>query len=115
MNAIRVIHPRWEEGQLVFDDAEAGLVREPFVAGADYVLALLSKRVPGCEKEFTLIFSDREFPGAQTSMGWKKSEYGGEWYTCEDVKQDGWLCPALFKYFGKAPERIWIQIKRKES
>ena len=24
---------------------------------------------------------------------------------------EGWLCPALFKYFDQAPERIYAQVK----
>jgi hypothetical protein len=26
---------------------------------------------------------------------------------------EGWLCPALFKYFEKAPKQIYVQAKAK--
>jgi hypothetical protein len=26
---------------------------------------------------------------------------------------EGWLCPALLKYFDKAPKKIYVQIKAK--
>jgi hypothetical protein len=26
---------------------------------------------------------------------------------------EGWLCPALFKYFEEAPKRIYVQVKAK--
>lgn len=113
MNAIRVIHPYWHEGQLCFDDEKAGLVREPFVAGADWVLHLLSSRVEGCGQEFTLLFSDQEFPGAQTRVDWVRDEYGGATYVCEEFGENGWLCPALLKYFVVPPKKIWLQIKKK--
>lgn len=112
MNAIHVIHPRWEDGALVFDDRERGLLREPFVAGADTALGHLAARVDGCSKGFTLIFSDSEFPGHQAVMKWQSEEYGGNWYTFEELNMTGWLCPALLKYFDSAPERIYIEIRR---
>ena len=28
---------------------------------------------------------------------------------------EGWLCPALFKYFDQAPERIYAQVKAKSG
>jgi len=115
MNAIRIIHPRWEDGSLVFDDPSVGLVREPFVAGADVAIGLLAQQVEGCSKEFSLLFSDRPFPGHQASLRWERAEYGGDWYYCDELRLSGWLCPALLKYFDSAPIRIYLQIKRKES
>jgi hypothetical protein len=35
MNSIHVIHPYKHAGVWAFDDPAVGLVREPFVAGAD--------------------------------------------------------------------------------
>ena len=112
MNAIRVIHPRWEDGALVFDDPAVGLVREPFVAGADTALGLLAQKVGGCEKQFTLLFSDGDFPGRQARMVWQREEYGGNWYWCDEVGFEGWLCPALLKYFNEPPTELFIQIRR---
>lgn len=116
MNAIRVIHPYWENGSLVFDDASVGLVKEPFVAGADSVLGVLASRIPGCDKQFTLLFSDRPFPGSQTSIRRLREEAGGNWYACDDLNgAEGWLCPALYRYFAVAPDCIYLQIKEAKS
>jgi hypothetical protein len=41
MNALSVIFPYRLEGVWVFDDAATGLVREPFISGADNILDLL--------------------------------------------------------------------------
>lgn len=111
-NQIRVIHPYWDEGSLVFDDPAVGLRKEPFVAGADDVLRLLASRVSGeCGEKFTLLFSDGPFPGHQTVIRRLREEYGGNWYEVEGSGLEGWLCPALFRYFETAPERIYLEIK----
>jgi len=117
MNAIRVIHPYWWEGSLVFDDEDVGLRREPFVAGADVVLGLLASKVDGCTSGFCLRFSDQPFPGYQSVMEWVRPEFDGNWYSCEvdGVKFDGWLCPALGKYFDSAPARIYLEISRSKK
>lgn len=114
-NLIHVIHPRWEHGSLVFDDPSVGLVAEPFVAGADTALAILAKAVDGCEREFTLVFSHLAFPGHQLRATRGRAEAGGYWYRWDQVGVDGWLCPALFKYFEKAPESLYVQIKKREA
>ena len=111
-NSIHVIHPYWDNGSLVFDDATVGLSKEPFVAGADSVLGVLASRVPGCEERFTLLFSDQPFPGAQTSIRRLRPDFGGTWYACDDLNgAEGWLCPALYKYYPQAPERLHLQIR----
>lgn len=115
MNSIHVIHPRWEDGALVFDDPAVGLVREPFVAGADVALGLLAQRVPGCSKAFTLLFSGGSFPGHQAQMEWRREEHGGNWYWCEQLGFEGWLCPALLKYFDVAPKNLYLEIRRNET
>jgi len=33
------------------------------------------------------------------------------WYYSADLGIEGWLCPALLKYFEAAPERIYAQFK----
>jgi hypothetical protein len=110
VNAINVIHPYWHKGSLVFDDEAVGLTREPFVAGADYALYMLSQAVPGCEKRFTVRFAASKFPGATHSLTRGKAEFGGHWYTLKSLMLKGWLCPALLKYFKAAPKTIWIEI-----
>jgi hypothetical protein len=43
----------------------------------------------------------------------------GNWYIWEDplnphIQIYGWLCPALFLYFPKAPEFLYVQAETKE-
>ena len=109
MNALRVIAPyRWQ-GMWVFDDDAVGLVREPFVSGIDAMIDRLVEKIPNAEKGFRLIFSPTPFPGSPVKLVWRREESGGNWYWCEEYKIEGWLCPALFKYFAKAPRELYGQ------
>lgn len=111
MNAIIAIHPYKNQGQWVFDDASAGLDREPFVAGADEIIERMAKSIPDAESGFTLLFSANPFPGSQAVFELRRPEAGGNWYYSADLDMEGWLCPALFKYFDEAPPRIHAQFK----
>jgi hypothetical protein len=31
------------------------------------------------------------------------------------VDREGWLCPALFRYFETAPERLYIEVRSRET
>ncbi len=113
MNAITVIHPYKYEGVWVFDDEKVGLVQEPFVSGADDIIEKLVGKIPNAENGFSLLFSATPFPGHQTEFEWKREEFGGNWYYIKKLNKEGWLCPALFKYFDSAPQVIYAQFKKK--
>lgn len=109
MNALTVIKPyRWE-GMWVFDDESVGLVKEPFVSGADEMIDRLVSEIPVASDGFRLIFSGTPFPGYSTHLSWRREEYGGNWYFAEQFDMEGWLCPALFKYFESAPSDIYVK------
>ena len=108
-NALRVLHPyRWQ-GTWVFDDESTGLVREPFVLGIDTMIDRLVAGVPGAERGFRLIFSAQPFPGATVTLERRREDAGGTWYYSGDYDQEGWLCPALFRYFPEAPPRLFAR------
>jgi hypothetical protein len=111
MNSMLVIHPYRAEGMWVFDDARAGLVQEPFVSGADLIIDRLVEGIPDAASGFTLLFSASPFPGYQAQLDWRRGEHGGNWYFCPKLDMEGWLCPALFKYFDAAPSQIFVQCK----
>jgi hypothetical protein len=115
MNSIRVIHPYWHDGILVFDDPSVGLVKEAFVAGADTAIASVAATVPGCEEKFSLLFSHLPFPGHQAHARLLRPESGGHWYEFEGSGIQGWLCPALLKYFEAAPKDIYIEVRNAED
>ncbi len=111
MNAIMVIHPYRFEGMWVFDDERVGLVREPFVSGADAIIDRLVEEIPNPDTGFSLIFSAQPFPSYQAKCEWQREEYGGHWYYNEALDMEGWLCPAMFKYFESAPKELYVQCK----
>ncbi len=113
MNSILVIHPYKYEGVWVFDDPRVGLIREPFVAGADVILDKITSHIPDAASGVTVLFSAQPFPGAQHEFVWRREETGGNWYYSPALDIEGWLCPALFKYFDQAPQRIYAQVKPK--
>jgi hypothetical protein len=109
-NAIMVIRPYRYSGTWVFDDPAVGLVREPFVSGVPEMIDRLVRHIPAATGGFRLLFSASPFPGFQAAFERVRGEMGGTWYRNRDEPQvEGWLCPALFKYFPEAPELIYAK------
>jgi hypothetical protein len=113
MNALSVIFPYRLEGVWVFDDATKGVVREPFISGADKILDVLAEHIPNAADGFKIVFSAKPFPGYTARFVWTRAEYGGNWYRWPERKLEGWLCPALLKYFESPPKEIFVQVSAK--
>jgi hypothetical protein len=113
MNSLFAIAPYKFEGFWVFDDSSVGLCREPFVSGADDIIDILTENIPGAANGFKLVFSQQPFPGYTARFEWTRSEHGGNWYSWPERKIEGWLCPALFKYFETAPKEIYVKASAK--
>ena len=111
-NALMVIVPYWYEGTWVFDDESVGLSKEPFVAGVPEMIDNLVKAIPNARSGFRLIFSSAPFPGYQRELTWVREEYDGNWYKIEGQQMEGWLCPALLRYFDKAPQILCIKAEQ---
>ena len=107
MNAINVIKPYLWEGMWVFDDPRVELDKEPFVCGADVMIDRMVEDIPAAENGFRLIFSATPYPGHSLRLERRREEHGGNWYYSPDLGMEGWLCPALFKYFEEAPEHLY--------
>ena len=117
-NALMVIFPYKFEDMWVFDDAAVGLAREPFVCGVPDMIEILVQHIPDSDSGFKLIFSENPFPGYQAELTWIRGEYGGNWYSWRKMNREGWLCPALFKYFESVPAHLYCQtegLKRARS
>jgi uncharacterized protein DUF6717 len=113
MNALLVIFPYKYQGAWVFDDQAVGLFREPFIAGIDTMIDKAVVDIPNAEKGFRAIFSSSPFPGANLKLDWRREESDGNWYYSDRFKMEGWLCPALVKYFPTAPPEIYVKIEPK--
>lgn len=118
MNAIMVIAPYWHNETWVFDDPITGLAAEPFVAGIPDMINYLVRDIPNARDGFRLTFSSVAFPGHQEKVTWMHGDETGNWYRLEKPPMEGWLCPALFKYFAQAPAEIFCRadpLKEKKS
>ena len=110
-NSIFVIKPYKWEGMWVFDDPDVGLVKEPFVGGADTILDVATAQIPNAVQGFVAVFSANYFPDATIVLEWVREEGCGNVYRWAEKGMEGWLCPALFEYFEQAPEKLYVQIK----
>jgi len=113
MNALNAIYPYRYEGLWVFDDPKVGLVQEPFVSGADLIIDRLTVQIPNAEKGFRLLFSATAFPGFTAQLEWRRADLSGNWYYSHELDREGWLCPALLKYFDAPPKTIYAKCERK--
>ena len=109
-NKVQELYPYDYFGMLVFDDASVGLDKEPFVQGVPEIIYALCEAVgvKNPQKGFTLKFSHEKFDGFQVEAKRLREESGGNWYLVNG--HEGWLCPALFKYFLEAPDRLYFSV-----
>lgn len=108
-NAMMVIAPYRHQGTWVFDDASAGLVKEPFVAGVPEMIDVLVNEIPNADKGFRLLFSAQPFPGHQKKLTWLRGDSDGNFYSLDDPPMEGWICPAMFKYYSTAPKHLYVK------
>ncbi len=108
-NAIMVIAPYWYQGTWVFDDPSAGLSREPFVAGVPEMIDVLVKDIPDAKAGFRLLVSADRFPGFQKQLNRLRGDSGGNFYRLDEPPMEGWICPAMFKYFQAAPKSLFVK------
>lgn len=110
-NSITSLRVTLENGIWAFTDPNTDLVREAFVAGADSLCEALAASV-GSDNAVTILFSAGKFPDYQVRLDWLRPEMSGNLYTVKSMgNHHVWLCPALLKYFARAPRRIYVQAK----
>lgn len=116
MNQISVIRPYLFEGVWVFDDPAKELDKEALIGGMPEIieLACAELNIPNPADGFVAIFSKDLFPGYMIKLDWVMEEMGGNVYSWTERNMQGWLCPALLKYFDAPPKSIHIQLKPKE-
>lgn len=97
----------------MFDDPAVGLTKEPFIAGIDTMIDQATTNIPNASRGFRAVFSAAPFPGAQFKLEWRRGESGGNWYYNPEFQMEGWLCPALLKYFPNPPQEIYVKAEPK--
>lgn len=112
-NQINAIKPYMWEGLWVFDDPSVGLEKEALIAGMPEMIlhACAASGISNPEKGFLALFSKDPFPGAKICLQLVREEMGGNVYLLPEAKIEGWLCPALFKYFDEAPQKMYIELR----
>ncbi|HUQ69624.1 MAG TPA: DUF6717 family protein [Planctomycetaceae bacterium] len=113
-NSILVIAPYDYAGTWVFDDPAVDLVKEPFVAGIPEMIDDLVKDIPDAKTGFRLLFSAQPFPGHQKVLTWTRSDGTGNYYQLDDPPMEGWICPALFKYYETPPQKLYVKAEAKK-
>jgi hypothetical protein len=108
-NAMLVIEPYRAGNQWRFDEPLLHLKAEPFVRGIPEMIDKMSANIPGSDKRVRLIFSQNPFPGYEYRLDRLREEDGGNWYYSDAYQMQGWLCPALFKFFPRAPSHIYVR------
>ncbi|MEO1037485.1 MAG: DUF6717 family protein [Pseudomonadota bacterium] len=114
-NFLRIIFPYKFEDAWVFDDETKELDKEPFVFGADDVIEWMVRDIPSSGNGFRLLFSHAPFPGFQVHAKWIREEMEGNWYRVGEPEMEGWLCPALLKYFDTPPSDIYARAEPKSE
>ena len=112
-NAIMIIAPYRYNGTWVFDDAAVGLTREPFVAGVPEMIDALVKDLPDSSNGFRLLFSANPFPNYQKKLTWVRGDSLGNYYRLDDPPMEGWICPAMFRYYKAPPKALYIKAEAK--
>ena len=112
-NSVMVLAPYKYAGTWVFDDPATGLHREAFVAGIPEMIDGMVRDIPDAEQGFRLLFSAQPFPGSTLKLTWRRGDRSGNWYYCEQLHKEGWLCQSLFKYFKDAPKELYAKAEKK--
>ena len=115
-NQIMVIAPYWLDHckAWVFDDPGWVWNRSRSSAVLPEMIDFLVEDIPNAKSGFRLLFSAAPFPGYQKKLVWRREEMDGNWYGTDDPPMEGWLCPALFWYFDKAPPEIYVKAEEKK-
>jgi hypothetical protein len=114
-NQLHVIAPYWvaDVATWAFDDEDRDLRREPFVMGVPQMIggvlrARLARTDENVHEPFRAVFSAEPFPGSLAAVK-SRDDAGGAWYELDG--QEGWLCPALLRYFDAPPESLHVRVE----
>lgn len=77
------------------------------------MIDLMVKDIPDATNGFRLLFSARPFPAYQKKLIWLRGDMGGNYYKMEQPPMEGWLCPAMFRYYKKPPPELYVKAEPK--
>ena len=73
----------------------------------------VTSHIPDAKRGFIMVFSGTPFPDYHIRLKWKRQEGTGNIYHSDELDADGWLCPALLRYFDDRPCELFVQVKPK--
>ena len=111
MKVLNVVQPYRYLDVWVFDDPRVGLSAEPFVGGADAMIDRVTSHIPDAKHGFRMVFSGSPFPDYHYKLDWRAERSCGNVYYSDDLGIEGWLCPALLRYFEERPSNIYLQVE----
>jgi hypothetical protein len=110
-NSVFVLYPKRSTfGIWAFDDEMRGLKNEPFVGETNNLLdkmAIESGYDLNDNPQVALLFAATEFPDYQCDLNLIETSPTGTTYRDQISGIYPWLCPAMFKYFPEAPEKMY--------
>jgi hypothetical protein len=42
-------------------------------------------------------------------LSWLRGDRSGNFYKLDDPPMEGWICPAMFKYYREAPKTLYVK------
>ena len=70
---------------------------------------MFSSGIPDSREGFRLLFSANPFPGYRRSSAWLRGDSGGNIYRLDQPPLEGWICPAMFRYYKSAPKALYVR------
>lgn len=112
MNSIFIIQAYKVGNTWAFDDLKRGISQEPFVGGFPNIIRkIMLEKIGKIVDNFTITFSDNKFPGSDICLNKQNDLNGGSWYKLSGTDIEGWLCPALRKYYTESlPNDLYLEI-----
>ena len=112
MNAVYTVYPtRNKFGIWAFDDIDRGLKQEPLVGNVNLIVDAMAKDSGfSLEEQIPLMFSPFPMQNFQVELDMLETSEGGTFYYSSQYDLTIWLCPALFKYLPKAPDKLYGKV-----
>lgn len=104
------IEPYIDQGGWYFDDLKVGLLREPLTDGVPEILSVFCGEHP---ENFQVWFSDTNLGRPFVTIVKEGLYMGSTVYQQQPAGYQCWLCPALLRYFTKAPDEIFAWVVKK--
>ncbi len=116
---------RYDRGRKVTSVVDSGILRRDSLDRIPFLIRPL-RRLAGWDLGFRsrwsegaghvrshaknpLEFSARPFPGHQKKLTWLRGDSGGKDYKLDDPPREGWICPAMFRYYETPPPALYVK------